>query len=203
MPDDVLSALIQRDSWAGMVITRGTLPRVPQRATLPTASDATVGQLVRIPGATGAADATYECKKGSDDAYSWVQIDGGISGPLGSLGYALMTTSQNGVGVEDITDLTVSVTVGTSRLIRISTLFRYTNTAQIEPAIMEGATELWHADLSANTFGLAYAAVLVSGATAGSHTYKVSNLFGSGTFNVVASSNGPNYILVEDIGAAP
>ncbi len=57
----------------------GTILRVAVLGTLPTASVDYRGKLVIILGAAGAADVIYECIKGADDTYSWVDI-GAITG---------------------------------------------------------------------------------------------------------------------------
>jgi len=128
---------------------------------------------------------------------------------LGTLGYAQIVASQVGITTQvDITGLTVTVTVGTGRRIRISAftpaLVSTVATDEGEIHIMEGATELSHVDLQqigqAGGGGGTCSVVLTP--TVGSHTYKVQAVRGAGTGSITwsAAATYPSYILVEDIG---
>lgn len=128
--------------------------------------------------------------------------------PLGTLGSASVTSNQTGIGAEaDLTSLTTTVTVGTSRRIRISavSIFR---SDQVDNAvalkIAEGATILQD-----HSFALPIVSIDQSATTSviltpssGSHTYKLraTRYIGTGNCQLTASSTQPAYILVEDIG---
>lgn len=114
MATDARLEQLWRDQWAGMPAWRGTLPRVPQRAELPTASKELAGCIVRVAGASGVADKVYVCQKGADDGYSWVQVDGG---GLGYVGDDKLSSSITGISsITSVLDDGVDVTaVGTRR----------------------------------------------------------------------------------------
>lgn len=190
--------------WSGAP-ARGQLPQVPQRAALPTAVAELAGCLVRIPGGSGAADATYECQKQAAGTYAWVQIDGGSGGPLGSLGTASGVT-QTGITTETaLTGVTVSATVGTSRLIRVSV------SLQLNPSVAGGVTFIrpkqdgtalisWIEICASTASYQAYSLNIITAPTPGAHTYTVTleqNATPGGSVSVVSAS-----LLVEDVGAA-
>lgn len=142
---------------------------------------------------------------------AWTQIAASVgASTLGTLGYAQITANQAGITTKaDVTGLSVTVTVGSGRRVRISA-FCTAITGTLGNAgwfIMEGATQLAQADLPAfltphaayNTFAWVTAVVTPS---AGSHTYKVQAV-NDGTGNAATVNAGatfPSYILVEDIG---
>lgn len=133
--------------------------------------------------------------------------------PRGWLGYAEVTAAQTltNTAVEtDMTGLTVTVTVGTNRRIRISAqgvLSRTVADGVTVGRIKEGGTELnrWaqHSPSATTEFDNATGAAVLT-PTAGSHTYKLTLQRFSGTGNVTlnAAATNPAFILVEDIGAA-
>ncbi len=130
--------------------------------------------------------------------------------PLGTLGYAQVTANQSGITTEvDLTGLSVTVTVGTSRRIKITAQVNlYSTVAEDtgEVAIKEGATCFNVGEQprlsTTNTATKQCSAVITP--TAGAHTYKLTCLRTAGTGGVIsyASTNRPAFILVEDIGAA-
>lgn len=137
--------------------------------------------------------------------------------PGGWLGYAEVTTAQTGITtVTDLTNLTVTVTVGTNRKIRItgcSVVSRTVGDGIVVGSIQEGATELgrWCQMFpGAATFENACGSVVSSPAgafatpSAGSHTYKLTLTRNSGTGTVGINPVGTDaaWILVEDIGPA-
>lgn len=188
--------------WSGAP-ARGQLPQVPQRAALPTAVAELAGCLVRIPGGSGTADATYECQKQAAGTYAWVQIDGGSSGPLGVLGYAGVPGTQSGITTEvAITGLSVSATLSASRLIKCSLSADIVNDTTGGRAI---------ARLKQNgTLIAAFAAIAVVATTdhdyfwawvaslpAGAYTFTATIQGVTGSVSVSTSQ-----LVVEDMGAA-
>lgn len=127
----------------------------------------------------------------------------------GTLGYAPVTTNQGSITtVVDLTALTVTVTVGTGRRIRIRAQIAAQSTVNGDGAlmqIMEGGTQLMAAStyLSSSTLGLPVICEVILTPTSGSHTYKLTlqRIIGSGTLTMNANATAPAYILVEDIGA--
>lgn len=199
MATDARLEQLWRDQWAGMPAWRGTLPRVPQRAELPTASEALAGCLVRIPGASGVADATYECQKGTDDAYSWVQVDAGGSGPLGLLGLdAISNVTFSGTNTYVVT---VTATVVSGRVVRMQFMGTMSASAADGVIVVESDAS------GITTFGAAPVATtldeynfiwIVSPTTSGSQDFK----FGMRSAAGATITIGFAQFTVEDIGAA-
>lgn len=134
----------------------------------------------------------------------WAPRDSG-----GALGYAQVVANQTGIGtVEvDLTSLTVTVTVGSGRRVKITgkvDLATTTGTgAQTELRIKEGATQLQRGKIESPTnTSESQEAFAILTPSAGVHTYKLSLITGNGTVTMVATSELPAFILVEDIGAA-
>lgn len=129
----------------------------------------------------------------------------------GWIGYAEATANQTGIGAStDLTSLSVAVTVGPSRRIRItvwtSTIMTNTNAA-IALQIKEGVTTLTERQLAPTsnvTIGDFITASVVLTPTTGAHTYKASMALaaGAGTVGSFASATTPAWILVEDLGPA-
>jgi hypothetical protein len=139
----------------------------------------------------------------------WAPRDAG-----GVLGYSEVVVTQAGItaaaGIVDLTNLSVTVTVGTGRRIRVSgkTMASGTDVStRFIIFIQEGASflqRIWDGAVNiANVSKNAYGAVILT-PSAGSHTYKLSvdNITGPGTVGTEAGVGLPSYILVEDIGAA-
>lgn len=128
--------------------------------------------------------------------------------PGGWIGYAEATSNQTGISAEvDVTSLTVTVTVGTSRRIRITTEVSATSTVGgdvVVVRIREGAAELQSRRSAISSGDEPITASVVLTPTSGSHTYKtaIGRNSGTGTLNTVATATSPVYILVEDIGTA-
>ena len=129
----------------------------------------------------------------------------------GWIGYAEVTANQSGIGstVTDLTGLSVAVTVGPSRRIRISARVLVTGTVADTVAallIREGGTTLTqgrcHIIGSTSANGLTSEVVLTP--STGAHTYKLSAQWaaGSGTITIEAAAGYPAFVLVEDIGPA-
>jgi hypothetical protein len=131
--------------------------------------------------------------------------------PLGVLGYAQVTANQTGITSEvDLTGLSVAVTVGTNRRIRISYVGEHLSSASgdvTQVKIMEGTTELHngaqHLGSGAGVSNIVTTSTVLT-PTAGAHTYKMRALRAAGSGSITASANATrkSYILVEDIGAA-
>lgn len=126
--------------------------------------------------------------------------------PLGTLsgGYAQTTTGQGSItAAVALTGLSVTVTVGSGRRIRVSCYVCAGNTGagQNEIQIFEGATQLQRAlfNLAAGTNApFTPSVVLTPGA--GAHTYFVKGQAFAGTMSTLSAATNPSYILVEDIG---
>jgi hypothetical protein len=129
----------------------------------------------------------------------------------GRLGYAQVTAAQTltNTGVEtDLTSLSVLVTVGTSRRIRITgqgIVSRTVADGVTVGYIKEGATfhGTWHqsSPSAATEFCPGQMSTIIT-PTSGDHTYKLTLQRLTGTGNVVlnAAAAAPAFILVEDIG---
>ena len=130
------------------------------------------------------------------------------SPPMGTLGYAQVTVNQNVTTQVDLTGLTVTVTVGTGRRVRVTGWCKFTNNTANNGTsiyIMEGATQLADSSEYMNgTGGNSYTcvAMAVLTPTGGSHTYKLqgSTIGGGTTSTLLAATTVPCFILVEDIG---
>lgn len=132
--------------------------------------------------------------------------------PKGSIGYAEVTAEQTSISTEtDLTGLSATVTVGATRLVRITAEvgIRYGigETTAVSVWIKEGATYLSRSR-TYKTFidNERYRAIVsvVIEPSSGSHTYKLAadNGGGSNDFRVEAATNQPSFLLVEDIGPA-
>lgn len=127
--------------------------------------------------------------------------------PGGILGYAEITSSQNGfAGVSDVSGLSVTVTVGAGRRVKVTGYGRVNQQSTIaipELRIWEGSTQL---QLASSTVRAGEVAMLnpevILTPSAGSHTYKLRLGTTSGTVDFFATSEQKGFILVEDIGSA-
>lgn len=126
--------------------------------------------------------------------------------PGGWIGYATNTAAQTGVGTTatDLTNLTVTVTVDTSRRIRITgyvPIQQRTSAALSEVDIHEGATRLARhfASVAADQFDTMTPSVILT-PTAGSHTYNLKMVTSAGTVDTVYGTDTIAFILVEDLG---
>lgn len=134
--------------------------------------------------------------------------------PKGCIAYASSATSSTGITTEtDLTDLSVTVTIGADRLIvievyvpRVSSL---TASDIASLRIKESATDLQEARLDVGTVvsgsnggavGLARTAPFTP--SAGSHTYKATGGLaqGTGTLQFRAGATTPSFIMVTDVG---
>lgn len=128
--------------------------------------------------------------------------------PLGTLGYAQAVANQGGITAQvDLTSLTVTVTVGTGRRIRLEGLGLITSSVAGDTAnlyIMEGATQLgvFQVNLPTTLTGFTLHGSVILTPSAGAHTYKLQLSRGAGTGTLVlnAAATQIAYILCEDIG---
>lgn len=130
--------------------------------------------------------------------------------PGGWIGYAEVVAAQGGITAEvDLAGLSVTVTVGSNRRIRVTgdiTLLPTGTTTQAW--IKEGSTKLKRfAFVNDSGSGIATPALHQTGSviltpTAGSHTYKLSADSGGGGASTAAGATDPHFILVEDLGPA-
>lgn len=126
----------------------------------------------------------------------------------GWIGYAEATAAQTGIAAAntDLTSLSVAVTVGNARRIKVSwfvVVTQVTSAAGSSLRAAEGATQLNLSSLAlaATESGTHTGAVILT-PTSGAHTYKLTLATGAGTINTIASATIPCWILVEDIGTA-
>jgi hypothetical protein len=133
--------------------------------------------------------------------------------PGGWIGYAEVTANQAGIGTggADLTGLTVTVTVGTSRRIKVTGFVRaWSQTvanARIAFRVQESTTILNEVVVEgspvAGNAGDGNQVVWVATPTSGSHTYKLTaGVLDTGTTTMNAAATYPAFILVEDIGPA-
>lgn len=124
----------------------------------------------------------------------------------GWIGYAEVTANQGSITAEvDLTSLTVAVTAGTGRRIRISAQALFSSSVagdRVAFRIKEGGTTLMTGQLvpvGDETFPFS----VVIAPTPGAHTYKLTaqRLSGTGNVSMNAGADAPAFILVEDIGA--
>ncbi len=130
------------------------------------------------------------------------------SRPAGVLGYAEVTSGQSGItSVTDLTGLSVTVDVPAGRKVRVTGrggVSQQTGAGVHRGRIQEGATVLqdWSwGDLPAGERTHAMGSVVVA-PSSGSHTYKLTLDTSSGSTSLVAASDRPAFILVEDLGPA-
>lgn len=131
--------------------------------------------------------------------------------PGSTLGYAEVITGQNGITSEvDLVNLSVTITVPAGRRIRIiGSAGVYSDVANDTGVLYlkEGAGYLQFSrhtiDVAGRSSTFPPVTAIIS-PSAGTHTYKLSlaREVGSGTFQMVASSIGPSFLLVEDITGA-
>lgn len=128
--------------------------------------------------------------------------------PGGWIGYNQVTANQAGVGITatDLTGLTVTVTVGSSRRIRVSAsvgIQQRTSAALPEVNIYEGASRLqrFPVSVAAEQYEILNPSVVLT-PTAGSHTYNLKLVTSTATVDMLAGADWPAFILVEDLGPA-
>lgn len=160
------------------------------------------------PAAPGLGQVIYEGDTGQVKVYNgteWNQCSAG-----GQLGYNQAVASQSGItAATDLTNLTVTVTVGTGRRIKISCDVAVNRTVAdgtsnvliLEDSVQVHAINVTTPIVADPSHGGGF---VVRTPTAGSHTWKLQLLraTGTGTTGLFAASNQIASILVEDIGPA-
>lgn len=130
---------------------------------------------------------------------------------VSTLGYAEVTANQGSITAEvDLTSLTVTVTVGSNRRIRITGYVPALSSSVAGDggrlSIKESTTllQLAQDEIGSTAAGASptLIAQTVEMPSAGSHTYKLTaqRVSGTGTLTMNADATFPAYILVEDIG---
>jgi hypothetical protein len=128
--------------------------------------------------------------------------------PGGWIGYAEKADSDFGpvIAETDVTGLTVTVTVGANRRIRVTgDASLVSNGSSAEGRIKEGVTILGRFGRLAPpaTSDLArQSGSVVLTPSAGSHTYKLTVLGTTPGVEIMCSAQEPAFILVEDLGPA-
>lgn len=127
--------------------------------------------------------------------------------PGGCIGYITKTSTQTGITSEtSLTTLTVSVTVNTSRLIRVEgfvVVQQLTSAGTSSLRIKESATQLQQSniDLNASSTGYLYVVTVLS-PSSGAHTYNLTLQTTAGTTGTACSATLPGHIIVTDVGPA-
>lgn len=155
-----------------------------------------------LPGSGGTGDTT-------GDTWDTTAID---KLPGGWIGYAEVTTTQTGIGTSatDLTSLTVTVTVGTSRRLRITGSGAFSQDTSgphlVKGFIVEDGTIVgtFFDDVIPQDTRASDENSRVRTPSAGSHTYKLQAITTTDTcqFVVGTANPSPGFILVEDLGPA-
>lgn len=131
--------------------------------------------------------------------------------PGGWIGYVESAGNQAGIGSSevDLTGLTVTVTVGPSRRIKIGGQVTVSGDGAKEVKIYEDGVHIGRLGISSTSVGTSENNRTLSGAcwrspSSGSHTYKFRALTSPTSSMTVTGSaaNSPNFITVEDLGPA-
>lgn len=128
--------------------------------------------------------------------------------PGGWIGYVEATSNQGTIVSEtDLTGLSVTVTAGSSRRLKLSssvTVLAPSSGTSVIVKIKEGSTVIATATHDFSSLGLTNTLNLFAtvAPSSGSHTYKVTLQPVGGTFSTTAASGSPNVLLVEDVGPA-
>lgn len=130
--------------------------------------------------------------------------------PGGWIGYSIITTGQSSITtITDLTNLSVTVTVNSNRLIRVTgvgSIVRSVADGITLGYIREGSTTLGRWGVfdatSANTNSPTQSGSVILTPSSGSHTYKLSleQLTGTGSSGIQAGATFPAHIIVEDLG---
>ena len=130
--------------------------------------------------------------------------------PRGTINYAQATANQTSISAEaDLTSLTVTFTADSTRRYKITgqiLVQQLTSTGAATGKITDGSSvevqRFGHnAAFLANGVEVWHGTRVLSGIS-GSVTYKLRAATSAGTLSVLADTTRPNFILVEDIGAA-
>lgn len=131
--------------------------------------------------------------------------------PLGVLGYAQVTGPLSGFTSavpQDLAGLATTVKVKPGRLIRLSGFCFVTRTVAdgfAQVLINEGANVLTNVAYSNLLYSYAQSGFVVLQPSAGTHTYKMTIQFqtGTGSCGIDAGPQYPAQLVVEDLGAYP
>lgn len=212
--DTTLSAAITASATSITVVATTGFPAAP--FILAVDAGASTQELVLV---TAVAGTTLTVTRGYDSTTAQAHASGaavshshaGIDfreASKGTLGYAQVTASQAGItAAVDLTGLSVTVTVGTSRRIRVTGSVYLTSTVLddgMASRILEGANMLQEGQAPARPVYASIERSVILTPTPGSHTYKMQALRASGAGSVTSGAGAtyPAFILVEDIGAA-
>lgn len=127
--------------------------------------------------------------------------------PGGWIGYAEITGDVNGFsGQADISGLTVTPTIGTTRRLKIQgycRILQNTTSGVGEVYIVEAGANVQRSSFtrSASDVGMHHPTSIRT-PSSGAITYKLAASVGSGTMDIKASPSQPAFILVQDIGPA-
>ncbi len=128
--------------------------------------------------------------------------------PGGWIGREQVTANQTTIGTSgtDLTGLSIAVTVGSGRTLRITgqAMLQSKGSAHgSELAVYEGATRLNTGRIEAeaqDSFSTCVVVAYIVSPSAGSHTYKLRATASANTTDMLAGADFPAFILVEDIG---
>jgi hypothetical protein len=127
----------------------------------------------------------------------------------GWIGYVEVTANQTGITTEvDMTGVTVSVTAGPSRRIKVTVSAYISSSVAGDMAtikIKEGGTTLQERAVTTSSTNICeVTAIVVLTPSTGAHTYKgtIARSLGTGTLVNNAAATLPTFVLVEDIGPA-
>lgn len=129
--------------------------------------------------------------------------------PLGVLGFVSTLADQFGIGttMTDLSGIAVTVTAAAGRRLRVTghvTAIQNANAGTPQLYVREGSTSLQHDHQRVDTPGgvTSLTCIAVIAPTAGKHVYKLSAKTDFPTMDLIANSESPAYIVVEDIGSS-
>lgn len=129
-----------------------------------------------------------------------------IKFPGGWIGHAQVTAGQTGISsVTDLTSLSLTVTVGTSRRLLIygyARLIQNSLNGIVTLSIRDGSSNVVSNNVQTISVGNNATGVVLAVVTpsSGSNTWKLSLATTSGTVDMQADATFPAFILVQDIG---
>lgn len=128
---------------------------------------------------------------------------------IGMLAYASKTSTQSGITtVTDVTSLSVTWTPAASRLYKVSAYFTFqqaTASGVSRIYITDSSNTIvqkWEETTTATSAAVGHAVVLLTPAAGSAVTYKVRATTTSGSLSILAASDSPSLMFVEDVGPA-